>query len=342
MPGIRKSAINVSVLYFQIVSKLSTHRTVTSTEIQASLKADGIQVELRTLQRALKALTESNLPIVCDTRSNVFGYRLRQNASGFRIGAMSPAEMLLLQLAKRQMQYQMPPLLLDSMEGLFHESQYRFATEASPEGEWLNKVSVVSTTQPLLPPKMEQNVFDVVCEALYNNECLDVVYVNKEKATKTKTVRPIALVQQGVRLYLVCQFEGYDDYRHLALHRIRSAKNTGERFERPADFNLNAYIREGRFGYGDGKIVRLKMRVAASLAADLAETPLSEKQTITHIGHAWWVEADVTDSEMLDWWIRSYGRKISLVTKTPIVEATAETEADTVAVETPEDKVEAV
>ena len=58
-------------------------------------------------------------------------------------------------------------------------------------------------------------------EALYSDQWLDIDYRNFDGESRdNKRVQPLAQVQQGVRLFLVCQFEGYDNLRHLALHRI--------------------------------------------------------------------------------------------------------------------------
>ncbi|MBO7172776.1 MAG: WYL domain-containing transcriptional regulator [Burkholderiaceae bacterium] len=323
MPGKRSGNINGAILFIRILSKLSTHQKRTAKDILESLRADDVEVELRTVQRALKDLTESDFfPIDCDDTSLPYGYRLKSHSPGFRVGRLSPYEALLLQLAREQLRYQMPERLVNSMAGLFEDASYHIrANRLKPASTWLKKVRVVSTTQPLMPPAVHKGVFTDISEALFENRYLEVWYHNKEKVKKHKTVMPVALVQQGVRLYLVCQFRGYDNYRHLALHRIEKTAVSMETFDYPKDFDLMQYDADGHFGFGEGKKVRLTMEVANSLADDLDETPLAKDQTIVFGEDTSIVECTIVDSRMLDWWIQSYGDTIKCVEKTPIAEA---------------------
>ncbi len=320
MPGKRSGNVNGAILFIRILSKLSTHRKRTAKDILDSLRADGEKVELRTVQRHLKDLTESGyFPIDCDDSSLPFGYRLKNHSPGFRVGELSPHEALLLQLAREQLRYQLPDRLMTSMAGLFEDASYHIkANHKKPETTWLKKVRVVSTTQPLMTPAVHKGVFNDISEALYTNRVLEVWYHNKEKIKKHKRVKPVALVQQGVRLYLVCQFEGYENYRHLALHRIEKTNVTIEEFEYPKDFDLMKYDADGHFGFGEGKKVRLTMTVANCLADDLDETPLAKDQHIDFGETESVVTCTIVDSRMLDWWIASYCETIRNVRKEPL------------------------
>ena len=317
MPGKRSGNINGAILFIRILSRLSTHRKRTAKDILESLRADGEHVELRTIQRALKDLTESDyFPIDCDSTSLPFGYRLKTHSPGFRVGTLSPYEALLLQLAREQLRYQLPDRLVNSMAGLFEDASYHIRRNLQkPETTWLKKVRVVSTTQPLMTPAINKGVFKDISEALYDNRLLEVWYHNKEKVKKHKRIKPIALVQQGVRLYLVCQFEGYDNYRHLALHRIEKTAVLMDTFDYPKDFDLMKYDADGHFGFGEGKKVRLTLTVANSLADDLDETPLAKDQHIDFGETESVVTCTIVDSRMLDWWIASYGETIRSVKK---------------------------
>ncbi len=312
MPGKRSTTVNGAILFIRILSKLSTHRKMTHKDILESLRADGEEIELRTVQRALKDIIDcGQFPVECDDSSMPYGYKLRNTAPGFRVGELSPHEALLLQLAKEQLRYQLPSRLLNSMMGLFEDATYYLRAHYNrPETEWLKKVRVVSATQPLIPPSISKEVFDTISEALYNNRMLEVWYRNKAKEKKHKIVKPVALVQQGVRLYLVCQFEGYDNYRHLALHRINKTELRMDTFEYPKDFNLAEYDKDGHFGFGDGQRVRITLKVLPDLAEDLDETPLSKDQKITMEDGLAVVTATVIDTQMLKWWIKSYDEKI--------------------------------
>ena len=173
---------------------------------------------------------------------------------------------------------------------------------------------MVSTSQPLLPPKVDANVFQQVSDALYGNQWLDVDYKNAEGDRKTSRVMPLGLAQQGPRMYLVCQYEGYNE-RSLALHRFISAKASTLTFERPKDFDLKQFDDDGRFGYGDGTKIRLSFRITKDAGLHVVECPLSADQQVVELDGAYEIAATVVDSAMLDWWLRGFGGEISFINK---------------------------
>ena len=82
-------------------------------------------------------------------------------------------------------------------------------------------------------------MFDAVSETLYVLAGFNVDYQNASgRAATPASCRSGSPQQQGERLYLVCRFEGYDNERSLALHRIQSARVSMATFERPRDFDL--------------------------------------------------------------------------------------------------------
>lgn len=184
------------------------------------------------------------------------------------------------------------------------------------EREWPHKIRVVATSQPLLPPQIAPSVLETVSEVLFGNQYLDIAYTNASGKQRSSRVMPLGLAQQGPRLYLVCRFEDFDNERSLALHRIQTATASGLTFERPAGFNLAQYDKDGRFGFGEGAMVRLCFEIEAATGSHLRETPLSHDQQITAVDDTHLrVQATVVDSAMLDWWLRGFGTAVRQVHK---------------------------
>jgi len=155
-----------------------------------------------------------------------------------------------------------------------------------------------------------------VSEALYANRWLDIDYQNAAGKRRRAKVMPLGLAQQGPRLYLVCRFEGFDNERSLALHRIRKAEASTLTFERPTEFDLQKYDDDGRFGFGEGLRVRLRFRIEKEAGVHLLETPLSKDQQVQDQGDGWLeITATVVDSAMLDWWLRGFGKAVADVSK---------------------------
>ena len=66
-----------------------------------------------------------------------------------------------------------------------------------------------------------------------------------------------------------------------------------------------------RFGYGDGKLIRLSFRIEKEAGLHIVECPLSADQQVVELDDAYEVTATVVDSAMLDWWLRGFGTAIS-------------------------------
>jgi predicted DNA-binding transcriptional regulator YafY len=303
-------------LSLELLRRIPRHGGITASELHTQLQGAGFEREPRTIQRLLKMLCD-HCDIERDDNSKPYRYSAKEGVKGFSAQALSPQESLLLTLAEQQLGSLLPARLMKSMDGFFTQARSQLGNENTPqrEREWLDKVRVVSATQPLLPPRISPEVFEQVSHALYGNQWLEVDYQNAEGARKTAKVMPLGLAQQGPRMYLVCRFDGYDNERSLALHRFISAKASTLTFERPKDFNLKQFDDNGRFGYGNGTKIRLSFQIEKSAGLHIVECPLSLDQKVVELDDAYQITATVVDSEMLDWWLLGFGDAISKIVK---------------------------
>ena len=308
--GMSSVLIAVHVLAF-----LTPSRAVGTAEIHAHLAALGFERTRRSIQRLMDDLC-ATFDVECDDSGKPYGYRWKAHSRGLGLPALADREALVLLLAHQQLQPLLPASVMRAMDPLFDEARRRLDPYSGrqPLRSWPRKVAVVSELQPLIPPKLAAGVFEAVTEALQADQWLDVDYRNFEGERQSgKRVMPLALVQQGARLFLVCQFEGYQDRRHLALHRLRAARVTGLPFERP-DFDLPRYVQDGRFGFGSGERITLKLRASAVVAELLRETPVSADQVLTARKDGRFdLVATVVLSEQLRWWLRTYGDAVEVV-----------------------------
>ncbi len=211
---------------------------------------------------------------------------------------------------------------MKSLDSFFTQAKRNLGTNnnARLEREWPGKVRVVATSQPLLPPKIATGVFDAVSEALYSNRWLQLDYKNASGGRKSVDVMPLGLVQQGPRMYVVCRYQGFENERNLALHRIFSAVVSSLSFDRPKSFNLKRYDDDGRFGFGEGERVNLSFRIDRDAGLHLLESPLSTDQEVVESkGRKLKITATVVDSAMLEWWLRGFGDAISDVQRRRIL-----------------------
>lgn len=239
---------------------------------------------------------------------------------------LRPQESLLLRLAEEHLKYQLPSPLVRALEPLFEQARTTLKEDGATQkmAAWLKKVAFVSDSVPMMPPGILPRIFDAVSEALYRDSKIEIQYVNTINEKREGVVSPLGLVQQAHRLYLVCRFDGYDNVRHLALHRMTSARVLDFPADRPKDFELDRYVKDRHFNYSNGRKIHLVLEFTNGVTANnLKETPFNETQTLElqHNG-VWRLEADLDDTVLLDGWIAAWrdAAGIRLVEKTALTE----------------------
>jgi predicted DNA-binding transcriptional regulator YafY len=313
----RSDTTETVLLALEVLRRIPRNGKVSATQIHEQLEGIEFKRDLRTIQRQLEMLSK-HFEIERDDRNKPYGYKWKERAKGLALPMLSEQESLLLTLAEQHLRNLLPAALMKSMETFFAQARTNLGPQANSkrEREWLSKVRVVSTSQPLLPPKIIPGVFDAVSNALYANRWLNLEYRNAAGKKTNSEVMPLGLAQQGPRLYLVCRYKGYDNERSLALHRIVSAEVSTLTFERPKDFNLQQYDNDGRFGFGEGRRIRLTFRIDREAGFHLLESPLSTDQQVTEVGDQLEISATVVDTGQLQWWLRGFGDQIRDVRRT--------------------------
>jgi predicted DNA-binding transcriptional regulator YafY len=300
-------------LVLELLKRIPRHRKVTAQQLHAELPPD-LARNIRTVQRQLEMLSEV-FDIERDDSQKPYGYRWKENTRGLSVPTLSQQESLLLALAQEHLRNLLPASLMRSMEGFFSQAKRELdpLNSDSREREWLGKVRVVSQTQPLLPATIEAGVFEAVSEALYRNQWLNLTYKNAENVQSNISVMPLGLAQQGPRLYLVCRYDGYNNERSLALHRILKAELRAAEFQRPPDFRLDAYDNDGRFGFGEGRRIHLVFHIQKGAGQHLLETKLASDQEFVDLGEEYKISATVVESAQLIWWLRGFGAAVRVV-----------------------------
>ncbi|OAN17985.1 WYL domain-containing protein [Photobacterium jeanii] len=304
----RTSTQESIVLAFELLKRIPRYQKVTASQLRDQLDAIGIRRDIRTIQRNLEMLSE-HFQIDRDERTKPYGYSWDKQAKGLTMPNLSAHEALLLLMAEAHLKNLLPSEVMTSLDGFFTEAKRQLMpmSESVRERDWLDKVRVVSDTQPLLAPKIDNSVFQSVSEALFQDRLLQIEYRNARQQLRQALVMPLGLAQQGPRLYLVCRFDGFENERSLAVHRIVKATVSSFNFERPASFQLSKYDADDRFGFGEGQLCQLKFNIAKTAGYHLLETPLAEDQTVVENEDYYVISATVINSLRLTRWLNSFG-----------------------------------
>lgn len=103
------SSLQEAKMLLEVLKRIPLNRKISTTDLHQQLTAAGYELSRRTLQRYLKALSESDMGVQCDDKSKPFGYRRLLNSNDLdRVGLGADGALLLL-LAREHLRYQMPP-----------------------------------------------------------------------------------------------------------------------------------------------------------------------------------------------------------------------------------------
>ena len=290
-------------------------RKITVTELLRRVEAEGFDVTKRTIERNLQTLSLI-FPLYSDVRSRPYGWSWQPDARTFSLPAMSPSQALVLSLARDHLTNLLPRSMMATLSPYF---TYADNVLLSGEGvknmaNWRDKAAIVPSSQPLISPEYSEELLETVHSALFSEKKLEIDYFSRSQNTVVKSIiHPLGLVQRGAVIYLVATYYSYRDIRILALHRIQSAKQLESASSKPKGFCLHDYITQGAFGFASGGKIRLHVRFTSEAAMHLRETPLSpDQQMIDEEGHVR-IEATVSDTSQLRWWLLAFGDQAEVI-----------------------------
>jgi len=309
------SGANRDTLKFalELLRRVPRSKKITATELQRQLDAIGIVRTQRAVRMQLDTLAE--LGEVVGDGARPIGYRRVAKACGFDASRMTEQESLLLMLAQKLLASLLPPSLVQGLDGFFEQAR----RELDPYGDdtlarqWLAKVHVSSELPMLIPPPILDGVMETVSHALYQNLPLTIDYRHGDGTESHNKARPLGLVQQGARMYLVCAVAGKALPYPFALHRMRKVKAARTRFERPADFDLKRFDDEGGIAFATGRVLKVTFRIRNKAGLHVTESPLSDDQVFVDEGASFLFMATYPESLRLERWLGSFGDDLEVV-----------------------------
>jgi predicted DNA-binding transcriptional regulator YafY len=235
----------------------------------ARTAAAALEVHPRTVHRDLEFLRDSwGAPVeYCPVRH---GFYYRDADYALPLLRLSEGELVALFLAERVMQqYRGTPYASDLA------TAFRKLTDQLPETVTVD-LSHLGGDYSVRGPgagAADARLFRRVARAVREGRRLELVYWTASRdAVGRRVVDPYHLASIAGDWYLVAYCHLREEVRMFAPGRIRSARETGERFERPAGFRIEDYL-DGSFRAvrGDGRPRRVRLLFAASAARYVGE-----------------------------------------------------------------------
>lgn len=297
-------------------------RKISAQAICARLEQAEFSVTSRTVQRDLQELAQV-FPLAVDDRDKPFGWSWQQDSPNFDLPGLSVPEALTLTLVQQHLANSLPPATLDALQPYFKSAgQALGAIEADARSNaWLGKVRTIAPTQRLMAPAVNDACQRTVYDALMRDQQLKLGYRKRDAATSVQyeSVHPLAIVQRGQVIYLVCMFADYDDIRTLAMHRVTDAEMLYLPGRSKPGFSVDAYIESGNMGVCTGAPVTLHAVFARASGEHLFETALSKDQVLTPTSDGRLeLVATVPNTKELQWWLLGFGDGVEVLGPAPL------------------------
>ncbi len=314
--GIRPDARHTLLRHWHMLRKIPRYpRMIKIDEILNYLGDEHFDVSRRTIERDLLKLSEA-LPIANDGLKPASWFWL-ERATALSLPALTATEALTFKLVKEYLGNLMPTSVIEHLGPFFAQAEKELQSmDQNPLHEWPDKIAAVPPSQPLLPAVIDASVQQAVSEALLYNRQLRILYQSREQEVPAeRIVHPLAMVSRGGLIYLVAAASNQlDTIRLRLMHRIHHAEVLEGPAQRPENFNLKDFINSGQLGFGQGKILKLKVAFKSETAMHLRHTPLSLDQTITdHDPGRVLVTATLADTQQLAWWLLGFGDKVEVL-----------------------------
>lgn len=315
MSAQEKETSNSLYRQWQILSRLSTGKWMGTRELQETLEREGIEISLRTIQRDLNQISQ-RFPIESN-KTVPQGWRWRSDAPIQSLPHMTSSQAVTFMMVEEHLKHLLPPSLVEEMNPWFDLARRSLSTQNNVR-QWINRVRIVPANQPLIPPIVEKAAQQAIYEGLLQDKQIECVYRARGPLGEDRnyTLNPLALVQKGSIIYLICTRHDKTEVQTFALHRFKSANVLDTRALHPVNFDIDAYIDSGALGFRVDfnkatEMVDLELIMSEADALYFTESQLSKQQTITQISEELFkVSASVPFTSQLVWWLRSFGKKI--------------------------------
>lgn len=290
--------------------------------------AQDLNCHTRTVYRDLEALQAAGFPVYTDKMDGKNGWFLLDTAKHSIPIPFSLPELMALYFSRGMMGALKDTVFFDSLVSLFDKIK---ATLPDEYIQYLGQVekSLAVRTRPSKQYGQLRSMIDQVSDAAIQKKYVEIDYYTMSRKTKTRRkVAPYKIWFFDGTFYLIGNCGLRQDVRIFAMDRISSLESTDERFEVPADFNVDEFMKSS-FGVFHGEPVRVRVWFAADIAEYIREKTWHETQNIESLPDGAIIfEAEVAGIAEIKFWILKWGAKARVIEPEPLRQAIqAEAEA---------------
>lgn len=305
----------MSAIYRQwlILNMFPPRGKISTTTIKDRLCREySVEASLRTIQRDLVSLESNGFPLDCDN-NNPAGWSWRKEAPAFGITNMDPVTVLTFKLAEQHLERMFPRGALAALQPYFSAANEKSRLIAESNlSRWPDKVKIASRNLPMIFPHIGDDIVDKVYAAVLEERQFKANYRTADGSIKNYDVTPLGMVFVEGLTYLVATLNAHDDPVLLLLHRMLLVTPTDIPISVPAGFDLEEYTRELSFPIGED--IKLKVHFFEQSDIErLRETPIAKDQIITKKKDVWQLQATISNSYQLRWWLRGYGERVEVI-----------------------------
>lgn len=284
---------------------------ITSAELVMRLKDAGFNISKRSIERDLNELSLI-FPLERNDRSIPYGWYWAANAC-VELRGLSVSEALSLALVEEAVRPLLPGSMLKGLDARFAHARQKLETLSSENkaARWLDKVASVRPEMNMRAPEVSDSILETVQKALLDEQQLQALYYSAHHDRSVELIlNPLALIQRGQVAYLIATAQPYEDIRQFAVHRFRQLSV----LDTPAlgldDFDLHAYLRSDALQFGSAEKIELHAWISDNLARRMRETPLSPDMQLIDLEDGHRLQATVSNSWSLRWWLLSQGDEL--------------------------------
>lgn len=290
---------------------------ISTTVLLEKLHERGFHIDTRSLQRDLRDRLSLHFPLGCDDSQKPYRWYFDRDFH-CSLPALDVPSALTLVLAEEYLKGLLPPVVVGQLAPQFRDARQLLGDlEANGLSQWAKRVRAIPNGKALIPAPIKPATWQAVSQALLEHRALDVSYLSRSaEEEKQFTLHPQGLVSRHSVSYLLATVNNYTDIRQFALHRLEAVTLSEAIWREVPDFDLDAYIHSGAFGYLEGNEgTHLIANVAPQVAWLLTETPLSTQQTLSLLPKSDWqrLEATVPNDQQTLWWLMGMGANVEVL-----------------------------